>query len=114
MHKSGVITGKDRCGVAKHFLAKCTNGSKVENNKVQLIEQLIMTLKVSCGEEKSIGKSNFLLYFTEWIVNGTSIVPIGKAIEKRNSYGLYYIFILCMLLVYILVLFEFLLPYSVA
>ena len=40
VHKSDVITGKDRCGVAKHFLTKCTNGNKVENIEVQLIEQV--------------------------------------------------------------------------
>ena len=37
VHKSDVITGKDRCGVAKHFLTKCT-GNKVENIEVELIE----------------------------------------------------------------------------
>ena len=41
VHKSDVITGKDRCGVAKHFLTKCTNGNKVENIEVQLIEQVL-------------------------------------------------------------------------
>ena len=30
-HKSGVIPGKDRCGVVKHFLSKYTNGNNVEN-----------------------------------------------------------------------------------
>ena len=40
VHKSDVITGKDRCGVAKHFLTKCTNGKKVQNIEVQLIEQV--------------------------------------------------------------------------
>ena len=39
VHKSDVITGKDRCGVAKHFLTKCANGKNVENIEVQLIEQ---------------------------------------------------------------------------
>ena len=38
VHKSDVITGKDRCSVAKHFLTKCTNGNKVENIEVELIE----------------------------------------------------------------------------
>ena len=47
------------------------------------------------------------------MVHGTGIVPVEKAIEKRNSYSLYYIFVLRMLLVYILALFKFLLPYSV-
>ena len=40
VHKSDVITVKDRCGVAKHFLTKCTNGSKIENIESQLIEQV--------------------------------------------------------------------------
>ena len=40
VHKSDVITGKDRCGVAKHFLTKCTNGNKIEHIEVQLIEQV--------------------------------------------------------------------------
>ena len=39
IHKSDVITGKDRCGVAKHFLSKCTNVNKLKNIEVQLIEQ---------------------------------------------------------------------------
>ena len=68
-------------------------------NWLNKCERVIMTLKVSCGVEKSIGKPNFLFYLTEWIVHGTGVVPIEK-IEK-NSYSLYYIFILCMLLVYI-------------
>ena len=31
VHKSDVITGKNRCGMAKHFFTKCRNGNKVEN-----------------------------------------------------------------------------------
>ena len=38
--QSDVITGKDRCGVGKHFLTKCTDGNRVENIEVQLIEQM--------------------------------------------------------------------------
>ena len=38
VHKSDVVTGKVRCGVAKHFLTKCTDGNKVENIEVQLME----------------------------------------------------------------------------
>ena len=44
-----------------------------------------MTLKVSCGVEKSIDRPNFLLYLTEWITHGTGITPIEKAIEKKYS-----------------------------
>ena len=40
VYKSDAITGKDRGGVAKHFLTKCTNGKKVENIEVQLIEKV--------------------------------------------------------------------------
>ena len=40
VHKSDVITGKDRWAVAKHFLTKCTNGKKVKNIEVQLIEKV--------------------------------------------------------------------------
>ena len=40
VHKNDVITGKERCGVAEHFLTKCTNGNKVENTEIQLIEQV--------------------------------------------------------------------------
>ena len=72
-----------------------------------------MTLKVGCGVETSIGRPNFLLYLMEWIVHWTGIVLIEEVTEKRNSYNFYYIFILRMLLAYIFVLFEFLLPYSV-
>ena len=38
VHKSDVITDKDRSSVAKHFFTKCTNGNKVPNIEVQLIE----------------------------------------------------------------------------
>ena len=38
VHKSDVITGKDRCGEAEHFLINCTNSTKVENIEVQLTE----------------------------------------------------------------------------
>ena len=68
VHKSDVITGKDRCGVAKDFLTKCTDGNKVENIEVELLnkcKRVIMTLKVSLGVEKSIGKPNILLYLME-------------------------------------------------
>ena len=40
VHKSDIITCKDKCSVAKHFLTKCTNENKVENIEVQLIEQV--------------------------------------------------------------------------
>ena len=40
IHKSDVVTGKERCGVTKHFLTKFTNGNKVENIEFQLIEQV--------------------------------------------------------------------------
>ena len=38
VHKSDINTGKDRCGVAKHFLNDCTGINKLENVEVQLIE----------------------------------------------------------------------------
>ena len=37
VHKIDIIAGKDRCGVARYFLNKCTNGNKVANIEVQLI-----------------------------------------------------------------------------
>ena len=40
VHKSDINTGKDRCGVAKHFLAKCTDVGKLENLEIQLIEEV--------------------------------------------------------------------------
>ena len=69
--KSDVITGTDRCGLAKHFFGKCTNGSKVENIEVQLIKRVKkvnMTLEVSFGLEKSIGK-----------------VPVFTLYHRKNS-----------------------------
>ena len=39
VHKSDINSGKDRCGVAKHFLNICT-GIKLENVEVQLIEEV--------------------------------------------------------------------------
>ena len=40
MHKSDINTGKDRRGVAKHFLTKCTDVGKLEIIEVHLIEQV--------------------------------------------------------------------------
>ena len=40
VHKSDFITGKDRCGVAKHFLTKYTDDKNVENIDVQVMEQV--------------------------------------------------------------------------
>ena len=40
VHKSDINTGKDRCGVAKHFLTKGTDVGKLENVEVHLIEQV--------------------------------------------------------------------------
>ena len=40
VHKSDIITGKDRCGVAKHFLTKCVTLNRLENVEIQLIEQV--------------------------------------------------------------------------
>ena len=41
VYKSDFITGKDRCGVAKHFLTKYTDGKNVENIDVQETEQVL-------------------------------------------------------------------------
>lgn len=40
VHKSDFITGKDKCGVAKHFLTKYTDGKNVENIDAQVMEQV--------------------------------------------------------------------------
>ena len=40
VHKSDINTGKDMCGVAKHFSTKCKDLGKLENIKVHLIEQV--------------------------------------------------------------------------
>ena len=40
VHKSDVITDKDRCSVTKLFLTKFTGGKNVENIEVQLTEQV--------------------------------------------------------------------------
>ena len=32
VHKSDINTGKYRCGVANHYLTKCTDLGKIENN----------------------------------------------------------------------------------
>ena len=110
VHKSNVITGKNRFA-----LTKCTYGNKAGKtltfNWFNKCKRVTVTLKVSCGVEKVIGKPNVLLYLTKWIVSGTAIIPKEKAIEKTNSYSLCYIFIIRMLLVYISVLLEFLLRY---
>ena len=34
VHRNDVITGKDRCGVAKHFLTKCTNGNNSSTHRI--------------------------------------------------------------------------------
>ena len=40
VHKSDINIDKDRCEVAKHFLNNCTGINKLENVKVQLIEEV--------------------------------------------------------------------------
>ena len=40
VHKNVINIGKDNCGVAKHFLNKCTDVGKLENIEVHLIEQV--------------------------------------------------------------------------
>ena len=40
LSRSDINTGKVRCGVAKHFLNKCTGINKLENVEVQLIEEV--------------------------------------------------------------------------
>ena len=40
VYKSDINTGKDRCGVAKHLLTKCTDVGKLENIEVHLIEKV--------------------------------------------------------------------------
>ena len=40
VHKSNINTIKGRCGVAKHFLTKCTDIGKLWNIKVHLIKQV--------------------------------------------------------------------------
>ena len=37
VHKSDSTTGKDRCGVAKHFISKCQEVDKLANLKVQYL-----------------------------------------------------------------------------
>ena len=64
VHKSDINTGKDRCGVAKHFLNICTGINKLENLEVQLIEEVKegnYDLKVSFGQERNTGKPSYLL-----------------------------------------------------
>lgn len=40
VHKSDIDTGKDRCGVAKHFLTKFTDVDNHENIEVHLIKEV--------------------------------------------------------------------------
>ena len=70
-----------------------------------------MTLIVRCGAEKKCWQAQLLTLSHR--MNGTGTVQKEKAIEKINSWNLYYVFIVHMLLIDIVVLFEFLWPYSV-
>ena len=68
VHKTDVLTGKDRCGVAKHFLTNVKMVAKLKTLKLNSFNKCkreIMILKVSCGIEKSIGKPNSLLCLME-------------------------------------------------
>ena len=53
-------------------------------NWLNKCKRVIMTLKVECDVEKSIGKPSFLLHSMEWIAHGTDIVPTEKATGERN------------------------------
>ena len=40
VHKSDIKTGKIKCGVAKHFINVCSTPGKLDNLRVQVIEQV--------------------------------------------------------------------------
>ena len=56
VHRSDIDTPRDRCGVAKHFLTKCTDAGKFENIEIHLIEQVEEGDYDVEGVRKSIGK----------------------------------------------------------
>ena len=71
--------------MTKNYFTKCTDGNKVENTEVQLIEQAQegnydLEGKLWCSEK--FKKPNFL-HLTERIVHGTGMIPIKKAIENN-------------------------------
>ena len=61
---------------------KCTNGNKVEDIEVQVIEYVQEGNYDLEGKLWCIDNPNFLLYHTEWIVYGTGIVQIEKTTGK--------------------------------
>ena len=54
-------------------------------NEQMLLGEIIKRYIHIYGVQKSIGKSNFLLFLMEGIVHETGIVLIEKATENRNS-----------------------------
>ena len=94
VHKSDINTGKDRCGVAKHFLNICTGINKLENLEVQLIEEVKegnYDLKVSFGQERNTGKPSYLLLHMVWIVLGIGSAVIERALERRKNDNMFWI-----------------------
>ena len=73
VQKSDINTRKDRYGVAKHFLTKCTDVGKLENIEVHLVEQVEegdydAEVKLWCREGKSIGKPSYSLIHSHGII----------------------------------------------
>ena len=67
VHKSDINTGKDRCGVAKHFLIivqGLINLRMWKYNLLKKLKKVIMTWKVSFGQERNTGKPSYLLLHT--------------------------------------------------
>ena len=88
VHKNDINTGKDKCGVAKHFINDCTSIYKLENVEVQFIEEVIMAYKVSFGQDINTGKPSYLLLHMIWIVLGIGSAVIDRAIERRKNHNI--------------------------
>ena len=116
VHTSDVISRKDRCGVAQHFLAKCTNGNKVENIEVQLIEQVqegnyVFGGKLCCREKywqaQLFTASHGMDSTWDWYSTNR------KGYRKKKYLKLLLYIYIVHDISSILVLFEFLPPYSI-
>ena len=66
IHKSDIKTNKYRCGTARHFNNKCCNpNNKHAYLKYRLLKRCLiiisLVLKIYYGNEKNIGRHNYLL-----------------------------------------------------
>ena len=100
VHKSNINTIKGRCGVAKHFLTKCTDIGKLWNIEVHLIKQVEegnydVQGKLWCRENYLQAKLLSLSHSMNSNGTGTALIEKVTAERKSNTICIFYCKRLC-------------------